>query len=65
MKCPLCNLANLVIINITANGRALALHSCHRCETKWWEADGENVGLSTVLNAAVATPASRMRVAVA
>jgi transposase-like protein len=58
MKCPLCSAADLVVINITTNGRALAMKSCHHCETKWWEADGENVGLPAVLLAAKVKPAA-------
>jgi transcription elongation factor Elf1 len=52
MTCPLCSIANLVTISMKMNERELTLHSCGRCETKWWEADGENVGLSSVLQAA-------------
>ena len=52
MMCPLCQIARLVTITMSVNNRELTLHSCSRCETKWWKADGENVGLSTVLNAA-------------
>lgn len=52
MTCPLCNIARLVTISMTVNARNLQLHSCSRCETKWWKADGENVGLTTVLDVA-------------
>jgi formate dehydrogenase maturation protein FdhE len=52
MTCPLCSIANLVTITMKMNERELTLHSCSRCETKWWKADGSNVGLSSVLDAA-------------
>jgi formate dehydrogenase maturation protein FdhE len=52
MTCPLCNIANLVMIDMTVNERSLRLHSCSRCETSWWKADGQNVGLSSVIQAA-------------
>lgn len=52
MTCPLCSIAQLVTIAMRVNERDLTLHSCSRCETKWWHADGENVGLSEVLHAA-------------
>lgn len=52
MTCPLCQIARLVTITMTVNTKQLTLHSCSRCETKWWKADGENVGLSTVLETA-------------
>jgi hypothetical protein len=52
MTCPLCNIANLVTIAMTVNQRQLTLHSCSRCETRWWKADGDQVGLGDVLQAA-------------
>jgi Zn-finger nucleic acid-binding protein len=52
MICPLCNIANLVTIDMTVNQRELRLHSCSRCEISWWKADGENIGLSTVIETA-------------
>jgi transcription elongation factor Elf1 len=51
MTCPLCNIANLVTISMAVNQRQLTLHSCDRCETRWWKADGEQVGLNDVLDA--------------
>ena len=50
--CPLCQISHLVTISMSVNGRDLTLHSCNRCETKWWKADGENVGIKTVLDTA-------------
>ena len=52
MTCPLCNIANLVTIAMTVNQRQLTLHSCSRCETRWWKSDGGQVGLTDVLQAA-------------
>lgn len=52
MTCPLCHIANLVSISMNVNQRQLELHSCGRCEMRWWKADGDQVGLSDVLNAA-------------
>lgn len=52
MTCPLCHIANLVTIAMTVNQRQLELHSCGRCETRWWKADGDQVGLGDVLNVA-------------
>jgi Zn-finger nucleic acid-binding protein len=52
MTCPICNIANLVTINMTVNDRALTLHSCARCETRWWDRDGEHVALRSVLETA-------------
>lgn len=52
MTCPLCQIAQLVTISMHVNERRLTMKSCSRCETKWWEADGQNVGLSKVLETA-------------
>ncbi len=52
MTCPICNIANLVTINMSVNDRSLTLHSCARCETRWWDRDGEHVALSSVLETA-------------
>ena len=52
MTCPLCKIANLVVIDMHVNNRQLRLHSCSRCETSWWKRDGENVGLTGVLEVA-------------
>jgi Zn-finger nucleic acid-binding protein len=52
MICPICNIANLVTINMTVNDRNLTLHSCALCETRWWDRDGEHVGLNSVLETA-------------
>jgi hypothetical protein len=52
MTCPLCSIANLVTIDMNVNERSLRLHSCARCEVSWWKADGENVGLRSVIDAA-------------
>lgn len=50
MHCPLCRAARVVAITMNVNERQLTLRSCSGCEVKWWESDGRNVGLPTVLN---------------
>lgn len=54
MICPICRIARLVSIAMTVNDRRLTMHSCARCETRWWDRDGENVGLNSVLQTAAA-----------
>ena len=49
MQCPICRNARLVRIAMKVNERQLTLHSCARCETRWWESDGTKVGLERVL----------------
>jgi Zn-finger nucleic acid-binding protein len=52
VTCPICNIAQLVTINMNVNQRTLTLHSCSRCETRWWDCDGEHVALNSVLETA-------------
>ena len=54
MICPLCRIARLVTFAMNVNERRLNMHSCARCETRWWDRDGENVGLASVLRTAAA-----------
>lgn len=55
MKCPYCRAARLVLIDITIAGDRVRLHSCSRCDRRWWERNGEPVGLDTVLDLAAST----------
>jgi transcription elongation factor Elf1 len=37
MACPRCTARQLVEISVTITDRKVTLHSCSRCETKWWD----------------------------
>lgn len=52
MSCPACSHRHLVEIELTLKERRVTLHSCSRCETKWWDQDGERVAVARVLDLA-------------
>jgi hypothetical protein len=52
MDCPVCRGARLVLIEIELKGERVQMHSCSRCDTRWWERDGETIGLDNVLELA-------------
>ena len=52
MSCPTCSHRHLVEIELTLKERHVTLHSCGRCETKWWDQDGQRVAVGRVLDLA-------------
>ena len=52
MTCPNCRVARLVQIGMVLKDRVVTMHSCSRCDTRWWDSDGEKVGLPNVLELA-------------
>jgi hypothetical protein len=52
MMCPNCRGARLVQIGLTLKERNVTMSSCSRCDTRWWDSDGESVGLTNVLELA-------------
>ncbi|HEX2192597.1 MAG TPA: hypothetical protein VHH09_05345 [Acidimicrobiales bacterium] len=54
MRCPTCRLADVTEISLTLKGSSVTMHSCTRCETRWWDQDGQKVALPQVLH--LATP---------
>ena len=52
MKCPNCRTATLVQIAMRLRDRDVTLHACSNCDTRWWEVDGEVLGLGDVLELA-------------
>jgi hypothetical protein len=52
MTCPNCRESRLVEIDITLKERSVTMHSCSRCDTRWWDREGEQVGLTHVLELA-------------
>jgi len=54
MACPKCRAAKLVEIGMTLAEARITMHSCSRCETRWWEREGENIPLAHVLDLAAA-----------
>ena len=51
--CPRCTARQLVEISVTISEKTVTLHSCSRCETKWWdEGAGDTIELRDVLDLA-------------
>jgi len=50
VECASCGAADAIQIQLTLpDGTAVDFSSCHRCEHRWWNADGEIIDLTTVL----------------
>jgi hypothetical protein len=47
----------MVEIGVTLKERQVVMHSCSRCDTRWWDSEGELLPLANVLD--LATPAPR------
>ena len=54
MDCPSCRTRQVVRIGVTLKGSAMTLTSCSACDLRWWEQDGDVVGLQQVF--ALAAP---------
>lgn len=52
MTCPVCRARRLIEIRVNVGGRVVTLHSCSKCDTRWWDEKGERIELSKVLDLA-------------
>lgn len=52
MKCARCRASRIVQIAVTIGGRPVTMRSCSRCDMRWWDSEGEDLGLPTVLELA-------------
>jgi transposase-like protein len=60
LACPRCGVKDVININLTLEkGERVSFYSCHRCEKRWWNKEGEAVGLDGVLDAARRAPRAR------
>jgi hypothetical protein len=51
MECPYCQGLDCIQIEIRLKGEeTVQFFSCRRCETKWWERDGDTIDLEEVLH---------------
>ncbi len=51
--CGSCGSTDAIGIRLRLNDDVeVDFHSCHRCEHRWWHADGEVIDLTTVLDLA-------------
>ena len=57
IECPDCGSANVINITLTTQeGDPIAFHSCHACDRRWWNKDGERIDLGNVLELARREP---------
>lgn len=53
LVCGSCGADSVIQIELTlADGTDVTFFSCHRCESRWWNRDGEDLPLGTVLDLA-------------
>ena len=55
--CPACHQGDLISISMTVSESQLSFTTCHLCEAKWWNRDGETVPLQSVLGSVLAKTA--------
>jgi hypothetical protein len=50
VECAACGAADAIQIRLTLpDGTGVDFNSCHRCEHRWWNSDGEVIDLTAVL----------------
>ena len=50
VECADCGARDAIQIKLTLpDGTNVDFNSCHRCEYRWWNSDGEVIDLTTVL----------------
>ncbi|HEX9644797.1 MAG TPA: hypothetical protein VGC11_12475 [Acidimicrobiia bacterium] len=53
LACTACGATNVIQIELTLpDGTEVEFYSCHQCESRWWNRDGEPLGLDAVLDLA-------------
>ena len=52
MTCPRCKTSRLVEIELSIDKRPVTMRSCSRCDTRWWDSEGEPLPLPGVLELA-------------
>jgi uncharacterized protein (DUF983 family) len=53
LMCPSCGQGELITISMKVSERDLTFTTCHLCEAKWWERDGDQVPLASVIDLVV------------
>lgn len=51
--CPTCQQGDLITITMAVSERDLTFTTCHLCEAKWWERDGDLVPLASIIDLVV------------
>ena len=53
LTCNTCGQNSVIQIELTLpDGSEVVFCSCHRCESKWWDRDGEVLDLDALINVA-------------
>ena len=53
LTCGACNASTVIEIELTLpDGTEVEFYSCHSCEARWWNRDGEALELDSVLELA-------------
>ncbi len=53
VRCTECGARDAIQIEMTLpDGSEVHFCSCHRCENRWWDREGESLGLDAVLDLA-------------
>ena len=52
MSCPNCRASQLVEIGMNVGDNRVTMHSCSKCDTRWWDRDGSRLGVDGVLQLA-------------
>jgi len=53
VSCPVCNAGQIVKISVELGSESMVLHSCSRCDSRWWDdASGNRMSLENVLTLA-------------
>ncbi len=56
IACPRCRSTDVTAITIDLRAeRDMNFYSCRTCEEKWWERDGERIGLTEVVELSATT----------
>lgn len=50
MTCLYCRSRDVVEISMELHSEKVTMHSCPACERRWWDRDGQSVGLGSVLD---------------
>jgi len=51
LRCKTCGDESVIQIGLTLpDGTEVLFCSCHRCESKWWDRDGEQLDLDAVVD---------------
>lgn len=53
LECPTCKQGDLITITMSVSERDLTFTTCHLCEAKWWERDGDLVPLASIIDLVV------------